>query len=179
MVSPYCWIKGEVFMRNKAIVFVLLFSLALNVAPVFAGLFDVPIEFRSINMDVASHYPCEDFIVIKDKSDLSRVVKACADESAIGRNISVPKIDFDKNMLIAVFGGRNTATSYSIIIDQINVIDDKVIVNVIKNGPQDAIDRPNVTGPYHMVLVPKTSLEVKFIIQGTPSPYSTADSLQM
>ena len=165
-------------MRSKLVILVLMFCSLLNVVPVFAGLFDMPIEFKSIDLDVASHYPMEDFLVIKNKADLDRVVKACQDTSAIGRDIELPKIDFEKNMLIAVFGGRNTATSYSICIEDVMLIDDQIIVNVVKNGPERAIDHPNLTSPYHIIMLPKTALGVKFLIQGAPSEFSVSDCMR-
>ena len=166
-------------MRIKAILFSLLCGCFLITAPVFADMFDIKIDYKRIDFDVASHYPTEDFLVIKNKADLERVVKACADESVIGRDIELPKIDFEKNMLIAVFGGRNTASSYSMYIENIFLEDNKVIVNVVKQGPQQPINYPNLTSPYYMVLMPKTDLGVKFFIKGVPSEYSTADCLRL
>jgi hypothetical protein len=127
--------------------------------------------FKTVDWDVGSSYPAEDFIVIRDQNDWQRVWstlqgKDILDDNEFGQ---APKVDFSKNMLIAAFGGRQPAAYYNIQIEKISVADDKILVNVVKNGPEDMIGRPNLTSPYHIVMIPKSSLGVKFLIKGTPS----------
>ena len=88
---------------KKGLFLLLVAGVLFNASPAFAQIWDIPLEFKNVDLDVASHYPMEDFLVIKNKTDLKRVIDACSDESALGRDLSKSvDVDFSKNMLIAV-----------------------------------------------------------------------------
>lgn len=75
----------------------------------------------------------------------------------------LPEIDFQKDMVIAVFMGERTSVGYSIEITEITKRDEEILVSVEeKEPPSESIRAMALTQPYHIVVVRRLSLPVRF-----------------
>ena len=75
---------------------------------------------------------------------------------------AAPKIDFNKNMVIAVFMGRKMSGGYSIKVAKIDD-KDKLIVTVKESSPpKGGMTTMALTSPYHVVVIAKSAKEVEF-----------------
>jgi hypothetical protein len=80
---------------------------------------------------------------------------------------AVPKVDFDKEMVIAVFMGQRPTGGYAITIEDVVFGDKEIRVTVREQSPPpDALTTQALTQPFHMVVVKKSALPVKFIRAG-------------
>jgi len=76
---------------------------------------------------------------------------------------ATPVVDFDSQVILAVFMGKRNSGGYSVSIADITDVDAKRVVRVVENNPpRDAITAAVLTSPYHVVLVTKTDLPVVF-----------------
>lgn len=74
-----------------------------------------------------------------------------------------PEIDFNKNMVLAVFMGEQKSGGYEIRITKIIKTEDNILVEVLEKKPSpDSFSAMALTSPYHAVLIKKYSLPVKF-----------------
>lgn len=74
-----------------------------------------------------------------------------------------PKIDFAKDMVVAVFLGSRTTGGYTIAIEEVRDEGGKLIVKYRESSPgRGAITAQVITAPYHIVAVPKKPGEVRF-----------------
>lgn len=74
-----------------------------------------------------------------------------------------PFIDFNNNMIIAVFQGEKTTGGYSIEINKIIETKNTIEVSVMKTSPgRGCIVTKQITSPYHIVQLPISGKEVKF-----------------
>ena len=72
-------------------------------------------------------------------------------------------INFDENMLIAVFSGEKSTGGYSVEIKRVDEFADKIQVSVIENMPgEGCIVTQALTSPYHIVEIDKSSKPVEF-----------------
>lgn len=75
----------------------------------------------------------------------------------------LPKIDFEKEMVIAVFMGERSSGGYDIkIIDVFKKEKEIVVVVEETEPPVDSLRTMALTSPYHIVTVKKSLLPVKF-----------------
>jgi hypothetical protein len=75
----------------------------------------------------------------------------------------VPKVDFDKQMVLAVFLGGKNGGGYAISIESVRVTDDGLQVAVNRTSPSpDEKTATALTQPFDMVVVVKTDRPVKF-----------------
>lgn len=69
-----------------------------------------------------------------------------------------PKVDFEKDAVIAVFAGRKPATGYSIAIAKIEDTDLRTVSITLANPDEKCVPAKSITTPYQLITVPTTSL---------------------
>ena len=75
----------------------------------------------------------------------------------------LPKIDFEKEMIIAVFMGTRSSGGYEIEIKNISKTEKEIVVGVEEKEPSpDSLRTMALTSPYHVVIVKRSSLPVRF-----------------
>ncbi len=75
----------------------------------------------------------------------------------------LPKIDFEKEMVIAVFMGEQMSGGYGIKIIRITKTEEEIVVEVEEKEPPPGSLRTMVlTQPYHIVVIKESSLPVRF-----------------
>ena len=83
---------------------------------------------------------------------------------AVASEITVPKIDFEQSMVIAVFQGLKNTAGYRIEIYKVIEKDNSIEVYIQEASPaSDNIVTQVITSPYHIVKIKKTDKEVKLI----------------
>lgn len=132
---------------------------------------DGNLKFKTVEIGAGSHYIAESFMVIKNQKEWNRVWKTYKGKELSDKSEDAmpPKVDFSQRMLIAVFGGRQPAVCYTIMIEKITQEGEKFVVHVVKNGPDHLIKRPIIMSPCHIVSMPRSNYAVKFVIDGSPS----------
>ncbi len=78
---------------------------------------------------------------------------------------ALPEVDFQKQMVVAVFAGTKPTGGYSIRIRDIrhDAKADKLLIFVEETSPPPgSITIQVLTQPYHMVLIPKTDKPIEF-----------------
>ncbi|MCS7191925.1 MAG: alkaline phosphatase family protein [Armatimonadetes bacterium] len=101
-------------------------------------------------------------IVIKSAKDWEDLWKQVHKGKILMPNI--PAIDFNKNMVIAVFMGQKPTSGYSIQIAEVEQNDGEVIAKVRSTSPpMGAIVLQVLTQPFHIVVVPKVESRVRFV----------------
>ncbi|MDC3343961.1 protease complex subunit PrcB family protein [Pseudomonadales bacterium] len=74
-----------------------------------------------------------------------------------------PEVDFDKNMIIAVFMGAKPNSCYSSLIAGIFKEEERIVVQVLEGHPgPSCICFSVITSPYHIVAVKKSETPVEF-----------------
>ncbi len=117
------------------------------------------IAFDIIAQDEFGGMTDSKFIVIKDEATFSEIFKL------IGKGrlpeLELPTIDFKKETVIALFLGEKASGGYSITVEQIVAINDKVNVayKVASPKPGDMVTTV-MTQPYCIIKMPKTSKEI-------------------
>ena len=126
------------------------------------------IDFRTIALEIGSKYPAEDFLVMRTQAEWQKVwdITQGRDISDGGFPVRAPEVDFSKYMLIVVFGGRQPEVVHNIQIESIRLVDNEVILDVTKSGPDDFIRDPMLNSPFHVVAVPKGLTGAKFVVKG-------------
>ena len=75
----------------------------------------------------------------------------------------LPKIDFEKEMVIAVFMGERSSGGYSIEIIKIIRTEKEIVVEVEeKEPPSESLRTMALTQPYHIVVIKKSPLPIRF-----------------
>ena len=75
----------------------------------------------------------------------------------------LPKIDFQKEMVIAVFMGERKSGGYEIEIREIIKTEKEIVVQVEEKEPSpESLRTMALTQPYHIVVVKKSPLPVRF-----------------
>ena len=76
----------------------------------------------------------------------------------------LPNVDFNREMVIAVFMGEKPTGGYSIQVTGVKASENALTVTYrTKQPPPDAIVTQALTQPFHFVAVPKSSRPVKFV----------------
>lgn len=74
-----------------------------------------------------------------------------------------PKINFEKQMVLAVFMGKKNSGGYEIKISKITKTEEKILVEVIEKKPSpESFRTMALTSPYHIVVIKKYPLAVNF-----------------
>jgi PrcB C-terminal len=84
---------------------------------------------------------------------------------------AAPKVDFTTEMVVAVFMGQRPTGGYAVTIEDVAAGKKEVRVTVREQSPPpDAITAQVITEPYHMVVVKKSALPVKFVRTAKAAP---------
>lgn len=119
--------------------------------------------------DSASDYPRPEGIVIASQADWEALQKQL--ELDIVLQPKLPAIDFAQTILVAVFAGEKPSGGYSIRVERIVQTDREVIVNVMEAKPaSDQFTIAQITYPYQVVSLPRTSLAVRFDFEAQVGP---------
>jgi hypothetical protein len=69
---------------------------------------------------------------------------------------AIPEIDFDNNMVVAVFMGEKNTSGYAIRISRIEEADDKIYIELEETIPSsDSVVTQQFTQPYHIAVINK------------------------
>ena len=93
-------------------------------------------------------------LVIKDRENWGKLWKE------MGQN--APAVDFDKFTALACFMGRRNTGGYSIKISSVVELANGLQANIEKRHPGRGPVTMAITGPYHIVLIAKSSKSVEF-----------------
>lgn len=75
----------------------------------------------------------------------------------------LPEIDFEKEMVVAVFMGMRKSGGYEIEIIKITKTEEEIVAVVKeKESPSDSLQTMALTQPYHIVVIKRSSLPVRF-----------------
>ena len=149
--------------KRDIIIFLMIPALVLTVS-FFMGCkaydekgYQEELGFTSISMGQTSSISKARQLVIRDEQEFADIWQD------IDAARSLPEIDFEEEMVIAVFMGEKPTGGYSIEIDSIYEYPDRIVVNVVETEPDpDDMTTQALTYPYHIVTTANTEREVKF-----------------
>ena len=79
---------------------------------------------------------------------------------------ALPAVDFERDMVLAVFMGGFGSGCYGIGVQSIARLDAKLQVNVLRTEPgPGAICTMAITSPFHLAVLPRSELPVEFVTQ--------------
>ncbi len=115
------------------------------------------VEFETLSIGYNSNIVDPSHYVVKGQDRLEEVL------DKINGN-KVMEINFDKNMVVAVFQGQQPTGGFEIKIREIIETDDNlnVYIEESKPGPSDIVTQA-LSSPYHIVKLEKIEKEVEFI----------------
>jgi hypothetical protein len=80
---------------------------------------------------------------------------------------AAPKIDWSREMVLAVFMGERSTGGYRIAFRGLKVGEKEIVAEVEETAPPpDAIAIQSLTQPYHLVVVKRSDLPVRFVPAG-------------
>ena len=101
----------------------------------------------------------EDNLIIRSQAELEKIYTTINKTRRPG--YSVPKIDFSKEIVIALFMGSKTSGGYSIKIDHIDFKPEETLVNIIKSKPS-GMATSVMTQPFYIAKIPKMAKKIVF-----------------
>lgn len=117
---------------------------------------------ETIDQGYYSGYSEKKFLVIKTPEEWRKVWNIHA-----GIKLPVPEppeIDFNRQMIVAVFAGEYSTGGYAIKIDSIEKTETKILVNIAESKPKrDTITTQALTQPYQITQIETTDLPVEFV----------------
>jgi hypothetical protein len=100
-------------------------------------------------------------VVVKDQKGWEEVWSGM--NGNIDPKPQIPKIDFDRRMVIAVFMGSRNTGGYSVKITSVE-LNGKLTVKVKESGPPPGgMVTEALTAPYHVIVVPKSDKTAEFV----------------
>ena len=102
--------------------------------------------------------------VIKDSKNWKQLQDKTFVEYVFGQPKALPVVDFTKEMVLAVYRGKQSSGGYGITI--VNVLEEATQLSVLVQETDPGIGdivTDALTQPYHCVKVPKSEKEVKFV----------------
>lgn len=76
---------------------------------------------------------------------------------------TLPEVDFNKSILVAVFSGTKPTGGYAVKITSVYIQEDRMIVEYQEiKPPADIMVTQALTQPYHILSIPKTDLPIEF-----------------
>lgn len=121
-----------------------------------------PTQLVTIGKGYYSGYTERAFLVIKTQDEWRTIWKVHAEIRLPLKG--PPEIDFTKETVIAVFRGKCPTGGYTIEIDTIEKMKDKILVYIIETQPRpDTIVTQALTQPYHIIRIKKTILPIEFV----------------
>jgi hypothetical protein len=107
-------------------------------------------------------------VVVKDQKAWEETWAAM--NGKISPKPELPKIDFDRQMVVGVFLGTRNTGGFSVKITGIES-GDKLAVKAREYGPPlKLVPTAGLTAPYHVVVVPKSDKTVEFVVEKAPPP---------
>lgn len=122
--------------------------------------FDFTNVVKSTGATVTGDFKADDFKVIKTSQEWKNLI------AKVDKNLESTNIDFDKELLVAVFMGKRSSGGFSIEITDMTEEDNNVQVNILEKIPApQCFTSTVITSPYHIVKVRKTDKEFKFNVK--------------
>jgi len=118
-------------------------------------------EFETIQKGTQSGYTERASLVIKDQAEWEKVWNLHT--SNLDQIPHVPEVDFNTDMVIAVFRGEFSTSGYSTEITDITESKDRIDVTVTETDETKGMVLDVLTYPFHIVKVNKSDLPVNFI----------------
>ena len=119
------------------------------------------IPFQLIAQEVYGGKSDSSFEVIEDSNSLEEVYALLS--KSISPSLEVPKINFDRQIVIALFLGEKTSGGHSIIVEYVANSKDSISVNYkIKTPNKGEAVTFAMTQPYCIIKIPKTSKKIIF-----------------
>ena len=129
------------------------------------------LNFQSINRGVRSGHSGRKNYVISDSKDWESLWNVTTADPYT--KPTLPIVDLVNEMVIAVYLGEKPTGGYGIEITRVLDIGTYIEVHVEEYFPQpDSIVTTALTHPFHIIKIPKTTKEVKFI-HTVPAPSSS------
>ena len=120
------------------------------------------IAFETLAQDFYGGMTDSKFMVIKNEKTLDTIYNLI-NEGKIPV-LKTPIINFEQEMVIALFLGEKNSGGYSIAVEQIMNVDDKVnVVYRITSPKAGEMVTSVMTQPYCIIKIPKTSKEIVFL----------------
>ncbi|MBN4085136.1 protease complex subunit PrcB family protein [Flavobacteriaceae bacterium AH-315-B10] len=120
------------------------------------------ITFEILSQDFFGGITDSKFMIINNEKDLDLVYSSI--NKSRTPELEMPTIDFDKETVIALFLGEKNSGGYSIAVEQIINVNDKVnVVYRITSPKAGEMVTSVMTQPYCIIKIPKTSKEIVFL----------------
>lgn len=76
---------------------------------------------------------------------------------------TLPDVDFEREMVAAVFQGQQPTGGYAVAVERIEQLEDRVVIQVTATAPQpDDLVTMALTSPYHLVRFPRQDVPLEF-----------------
>lgn len=93
------------------------------------------------------------------------------EEMFMGNGSARPEVDFGRNEVLAIFNGTHSTTGHSVMVSDIEDVNGVRRVTVVRSVPGEACAvASQITSPYVIIQVPKSSLPIERIEQETVTP---------
>ncbi|OIQ37626.1 MAG: hypothetical protein BM563_08115 [Bacteroidetes bacterium MedPE-SWsnd-G1] len=117
------------------------------------------IQFETLVQGSNGGYLNNEFIIVKNQDELKTVYTQINKVRKPG--FPIPKIDFEKELILALFLGEKTTGGHAISITKIIETIDEVQVFVQTNAP-DGMATSAMTQPYYFCKIPRTEKSIVF-----------------
>lgn len=117
------------------------------------------VTFHTIDKGAVSAIKTHERLTIKDKNQWMAIWSKHAREKKTPR--VTPHVDFENDMVLAVFQGENSGYNDLVQIDRVRLFKDKMVV-LLSHENLGANTTKNTLRSYHIVRVPRSSLPVIF-----------------
>jgi protease stability complex PrcB-like protein len=119
------------------------------------------IAFEILAQDFYGGMVDSKFMVINDETSLNDIYNRISKDRT--PKLDTPKINFNRETVIALFLGEKNSGGYSITVEQIMNLNDKVnVVYRITSPKAGEMVTSVMTQPYCIIKIPKTSKEIVF-----------------
>ena len=119
--------------------------------------------------DSASGYPRRQGLVISSLMDWEALQPQL--EADLFSQPELPNLDFSQSILVIVFAGEKPSGGYTIQVKRIIQTDQEVVVYVTETKPaRDQLAITQITYPYQIVILPRTTLPVHFKFEAQVAP---------
>ncbi|MDZ7839118.1 MAG: protease complex subunit PrcB family protein [Actinomycetota bacterium] len=144
-------------MRNK--IFPVLISILILALLSGCGVesAEEEIDFETLARGYNSSAEDKDYYVVADQQTFGQISEKIDQQQ-------IDNVDFGREMVIAVFQGRQSTGGYEIEVEKVvrTAENLKVYINETVPDPSDMVTQA-LTCPYHLIKLPKVDLQVEFI----------------
>ncbi|PCI35328.1 MAG: hypothetical protein COB60_03320 [Flavobacteriaceae bacterium] len=119
----------------------------------------VKVNFEQIIQETQGGFPIAKFLIIKEENTVLKIYNQINKIRKPG--FEIPTIDFDKQMLIALFMGEKNTGGFSISVEHITESSEKMTVFVKESTPEGMATMA-ITSPFCFVLLDKSDKEIVF-----------------